>query len=606
MRASRAGSGGQVVSIGGASGFWGESAAGIPALVERGNLDFLVFDYLAEITMSLLARARASDESMGYAPDFISHALEPNLEALQKNGIRVLSNAGGMNPRACADRIRTLLDEAGLGWKVGVVEGDDLCDRADHFVGAEEMFSGAAFPEIWRIASINAYLGAFPIAAALDAGADIVICGRVVDSALTLGACIHHFGWSADALDKLACGSLAGHLLECSTQATGGNFTDWEKIADDLGNIGHPIVDMQADGSFSLRKTPGSGGLVSRATVGEQLLYEIEDPQAYVLPDVTCDFSDVVIEEDGDNQVRVHGAKGTAPPENYKICATYNDGFRGGNLLIFCGIGAAGKARRYAQSVVDRSNRILAIAGQPALHDAQIEVIGDESHFGKGARTAATREVAVKVAARHEDSAGINVLLREMVGGALAAPPGLTMFSAGGRPKPSPVIRLFSFLLPKTDVHAVVRVDDQDVDIPANASTADDSHILDRPEVPSVPDSPGALMDVPLVRVAWARSGDKGNRANIGVMARHPDLLPWIGQSMTEERVADAFEHFLEGRVERFYLPGLHALNFVLHDVLGGGGIASLRNDPQGKTYGQILLAQDVQVPAELMESLGL
>ena len=604
MRAKRTTKSRELLSIGGASGFWGESAAGIPALVEHGELDFLVFDYLAEITMSILARARAADEAKGYAADFITQALVPNLAGIAQRRIRVVSNAGGVNPRACARQIMAVLDEAGLDLKVGVVEGDDLLHRADRFVGAAEIFSGAPFPDLYRIASVNAYLGAFPIAAALDAGADIVVTGRVVDSALTLGACIHHFGWSASDVDRLACGSLAGHLLECSTQATGGNFTDWEEIAADLGNIGHPIVDVAADGSFTLRKTPDSGGKVSRATVGEQLLYEIEDPRRYVLPDVICDFSGVEIEENGKEQVRVTGARGHAATEHMKICATYSDGFRGGSILIFCGIDAVSKANRYAESVVARTNQILAEAGRPPLNDPQFEIIGNESHYGAAATQANPREIAIKIAARHEDSTGIAVLLRELVGGALAAPPGLTMFSAGGRPRPSPVIRLFSFLLPRKEVRASVLVDDEDIGY-IDASPAPPHAVEPRQLSPSVVSSDGVQLEsVPLIRVAWARSGDKGNRANIGVMARRQDLLPWIWRSLTCDRVAKAFEHFLEGPVDRYYLPGIHAMNLVLHDVLGGGGVASLRNDPQGKTYGQILLAQDVDVPTELLESL--
>ncbi|MEL6794908.1 MAG: acyclic terpene utilization AtuA family protein, partial [Pseudomonadota bacterium] len=231
--------------IGGASGYWGEAPHATAQLLAHPGLNVLVYDYLAEITMSLLARARSKDPAMGYAPDFVSAAMAPNLETIAGQGVKVVSNAGGLNPATCADALRAEIAKQGLSLKVGVVTGDDLSPRAKDFANAEEMFSGEAFPTGKLVASVNAYLGAFPVAAALDAGADIVVTGRIVDSAATLGACIHHFGWGAGDLDRLAGGSLAGHILECGPQATGGNFTDWEE-AGDIADIGYPIAEVGA------------------------------------------------------------------------------------------------------------------------------------------------------------------------------------------------------------------------------------------------------------------------------------------------------------------------------------------------------------------------
>lgn len=592
-----------IVRIGGAAGFWGETALGTPQLLGAG-VDYLVYDYLAEITMSILARARAADPDAGYATDFVTAVVAPNLEEIARRGVKLISNAGGVNPDACAAAIRRLVAEAGLDLRVAVVRGDDLSDRVGVLAGAgiREMYSGAPFPETERIASVNAYLGAFPIAAALDAGADIVVTGRVVDSAVTLGACIHEFGWSGDDLDAMAGASVAGHILECSTQATGGNFTDWECVAEDIADIGYPVAEIAPDGSFVCTKPADTGGLVSVGTVAEQMLYEIGDPQGYVLPDLVCDFSGVRLEQLGADRVRVSGARGYPPTDSYKVSATYADGFRGGQLLFFYGDAADRKARAYARAALRRSRRRLQADGLADFTDTLVEVFGDESHYGAARRADGSREVTLKLAARHADARGIGVLLKETIGAALAAPPGLTLFSGGGRPKPSPVVRLYSFLWPKSDVAVTVEMDGTTSAVPAAAGAAFDPAAVRRPSPPVPRERDADRLEVPLVRLAWGRSGDKGDKANIGIIARRPEYLPWIWAAIDEEAVAERFGHFLAGSVERFLLPGSHAINFVLHDVLGGGGIASLRNDPQGKGYAQVLLDHPVAVPATLVE----
>jgi len=597
----------QAIRIGGASGFWGDAALATPQLLAGGGLDYLVYDYLAEITMSILARARASDPGRGYATDFVSAAMAPNLERIAADGVRVVSNAGGVNPGACAEALRREIAARGLGLRVAVVRGDDLTGRAASFASAREMFSGTPFPDPARLASVNAYLGAFPIAAALAAGADIVITGRCVDSAVTLGACIHAFDWARDDLDRLAQGSLAGHILECGTQATGGNFTDWERIADTLYDAGYPIAEVAEDGSFRVTKAPGSGGLVSVGTVGEQMLYEIGDPAAYLLPDVICDFSGVTLEEESDDVVRVAGARGRGVPEHYKACATWADGFRAGQIWTLYGRDAAARARHLAAGIFERSARRLEDLDLLPFMETSAEVIGSETHFGAAARASSPREVDLKVAARHASAQGIGVFLKEMVGLALTAPPGLTGF-AGARPKPTPVVRLFSFLVERGAVDVSVEVDGTRIPY-EEPPVAREAAPAARTAVPAaVPDDD--CVEVPLERLAFGRSGDKGDKANIGILARHPDFLPWIAATLTEEHVARCFAHFLAstapGSVERFYLPGVHALNFLLHAALGGGGVASLRADPQGKGYAQRLLVEPVAVPRGLARQHGI
>ncbi|MEM7803670.1 MAG: acyclic terpene utilization AtuA family protein [Pseudomonadota bacterium] len=589
------------ISVGGASGFWGESAMSTAQLLGDAELDYLVYDYLAEITMSILARARAGDPAMGYATDFVTAVLAPNIEAIAAKGVRVLSNAGGVNPEACANAVRALITERGLDLKVAVVTGDDLTARAAEFAeaGVTEMFSGAAFPPVERLASINAYLGAFPIAEALADGADIVITGRVVDSAVTLAACIHAFGWSAEDYDCLAAGSVAGHILECGPQATGGNFTDWEQVADSLHNIGYPIADIDASGDMVIRKPADTGGMVSVGTVAEQLLYEVGDAQAYLLPDVVCDFGALQLEQDGDDRVRVTGARGHAPTVSYKVSATYADGWRGGQTLVFYGRDADRKARAFANAALKRAQSRLDETGLPQYTDTLIELVGDESHYGSRRELAGSREVSLKVAARHPTKAGIEILLRETIGAALAGPPGLTGF-AGTRPRPSPVVRLFSFLLDKQSVAVTVDTGNAQRQYTPGGANGFDHDSIARPAPPELHIDGGPMLLVPLVELAWGRSGDKGDKANIGIIARKAEYLPYIWATLSEAVVGERFEHFTNQPVDRYYLPGMHAINFVLHDVLGGGGIASLRNDPQGKGYAQLLLDVSVRVPERM------
>jgi hypothetical protein len=598
----------KVLRVGGASGFWGDAARATPQLLDSAGLDYIVYDYLAEITMSIMARARSQDESKGYAPDFVSAAMKPNLAKIAGRGIKVISNAGGVNPQACAAALRSVIAEQGLDLTVACVVGDDLMAGAEQLqaAGITEMFSGESFPATDKLQSINAYLGAFPIARALDLGADIVVTGRCVDSAVTLGACIHAFGWGRDDLDRLAMGSLAGHILECGPQATGGNFTDWEQVPG-MANIGYPIAEISSDGSFICTKPEGTGGLVTVGTVSEQMLYEIGDPQAYILPDVVCDFSTATIEQLGANRVRVAGATGRPAPDTYKVSATYADQFRGGTYMTFYGIDADRKAAAFAAAVFEASRNVFKAFALPDFSETSIELIGAESQYGKFARVKGSREVAMKIAAKHPDAMGIGILLKEAVGLGLATPPGLSGF-AGGRPKPSPVVRLFSFVIPKDRVTVRILLDtDERVcdEVHGEALVVAD---IARPAGP-VAAAVDTMVEVPLVALAWGRSGDKGNKANIGIVARRPEYLPFIYQALTEAAVTERFAHFLAdtgaGKVERFLLPGSNAVNFLLHDVLGGGGVASIRNDPQAKGYSQLLLECPIPVPTALAETLA-
>ncbi|NMG40827.1 acyclic terpene utilization AtuA family protein [Chelativorans sp. ZYF759] len=584
----------RTVRIGGAAAAWGDTIHGARQLVEKGNVDYLVGDYLAEVTMALLARARAKSPEAGFIPDWLV-SVKPVLQPIRERGIRLVTNSGGMNPHAARDAFLAAAGEQDLDFKVAVVLGDDLMPDMEALRRAAplEMFSGAALPA--RFASLNAYLGAGAIARALDEGADVVITGRVVDSAMALGPLMHEFGWRADDYDRLAAGSLAGHVIECGAQATGGLFTDWEAVADGWPDMGFPIVECVEDGSFTVTKPAGTGGLVSIGTVAEQIVYEIGDPQSYHLPDVICDFSEVHLEQDGPDRVRVSGAKGRAPGPDFKVCGTHLDGYRIMTTYMIAGWQAGAKGRRSAEALVERTARMLAGQGMAPYDEISIEVIGAEDTYGAAARVKEAREVVVKLGLRHRQAEALDVFAREFAHPGVAMAQGLTGV-LHGRPKPAPVLRVHSFLWPKSQVQVVVEMDGVPravVAVPIDGR----SQPPPPPVAPPAIDLEGPTVSLPLRTLAWGRSGDKGNHANIGIIAREPEYYALLVQQVTAERIADFFAHYLEGEVRRFLLPGFHALNFLLHDVLGGGGTASLRYDPQAKTYAQMVLDLPVDVP---------
>lgn len=589
----------KTVRIGGASGFWGDSSLGAPQLVNHGNIDYLVFDYLAELTMSLLAGARQKNPEAGYATDFVTVAMRSVLKEVVAKGIRVVSNAGGVNPKGCAAALEALATEMGLSLRVAVVEGDDVTARLADFraQGAVEMATGEGIPQ--RVASANAYLGAMPIAWALDQGAQVVITGRCVDSAVTLGALIHEFGWSAQDYDRLAGASLAGHIIECGCQGVGGLHTDWETVPD-WAHMGYPIVECAQDGSFVVTKPEGTGGLVTPATVSEQLLYEIGDPASYLLPDVICDFRFVQMTQEGPARVKVSGALGRPPTGSYKVCATVMDGFRVTAQLSIVGIDAVRKAQRTALALLERGRMLLAHMGLPEFKATQIDVLGAESCYGPHSTVATVREVVLRIAVTHSERKALEAFSREFAAPATSWSPGTTG-SGGGRPSVSPVLRLFSFLIDKQQVTARVTLGESSVEIPATEPTTQHSQTpLATPEPFS--DPAGPTCEVPLIRIAYGRSGDKGNTSNIGLIARSPALLPTLREQVTEGKVADYLRHLVAGPVRRYELPGINALNLVCEQALGGGGMASLRNDPLGKAMAQILLSMPVRVPTALLQ----
>jgi hypothetical protein len=594
----------KVVKIGAATAFFNDSRMGIAQLLEKADaLDYIIFDFLAESVMGGLGRGIATGTGPGFATDFVDGYILPHLHVILEKRIRIVANAGGLNPSACAEALRRGAEAAGLRLRVGVVEGDNLTAQQSSVIGADtiDMFDGssvrAKLEGADRVNSLVAYTGAFPIAAALAAGADIVITGRAVDSALALGALIHEFGWGPDDFDQLAAGTLAGHLLECSAQVTGGTFTDWRDVPDWAG-IGMPIGECRADGGLVITKPDGTGGLVSVGTVSEQLLYEVSDPQRYYVADVICDFTNIRLTQLGPDRVEVSGARGLGRTATYKASLTYDQGWRAMAVVPIIGLEAGAKARRFGEEIFARAGDMLRQSQLPPFTRTRCDVIGGEA---PGPTTALCRIVA-----DHPDQAGAQLLVREQGSGISHMSVGTTL---GLGASVRPVQRIAGFLIPKASVSPIVTLDGQAVPFSevtdAQAAAGD----------VAVPASPPAPLDadpsqtVPLIRLAWARSGDKGNLFNVAVIARDPDYLPYIAAALTPVRVGEHYGRVLDQghplAVDCFSVPGLSALNFVVMNAMEGGVLASTWIDPVAKGMAQLLLDYPIPVSARLRQALA-
>jgi len=590
---------GTTVKIGGASGFWGDSSIGAPQLAGVPGIRYIVFDYLAELTMSILAAARGKNPELGYTTDFVEITARQILKDCVQRGIKLIANAGGVNPAACARALEKLAAELGVNARIAVVDGDDVMPLLPSLRerGVRDFYSGAPLPA--RVTSANAYFGALPIARALALGADIVVTGRVVDSAVTLGALVHEFGWRADDCDRLAAGSLAGHLIECGCQATGGLFTDWREVPD-WANLGYPVLECAADGSFVVTKPADTGGIVTPPAVAEQMLYEIGDPANYVLPDVVCDFTQVRMQADGAQRVRVSGARGRPPTDTYKVSATYADGYRSTGTLVITGFEAAAKARRSGEAILERTRAIFRRLGLADYSATDLTVLGTESAYGPHAQPHDLHEAVMRLAVAHPQKPALEIFAREIAPAGTSWSPGTTGSLNAGRPNVAPQIKQFAFLLPKAEANARVTVGGttERVDVPAGSATALPAGGDFQDAGPAVP---ADAVTVPLMRIAHGRSGDKGDSSNVGIIARKAEYLPWIASQITADAVAAYLAHLVKGKVRRYALPGIGALNFVLEEALGGGGMASLRGDPLGKGMAQIVLSMPVRVPKSLL-----
>ncbi len=450
----------KTVRIGSGQGFWGDSLDAPVHLVEGGPLDYLMMDYLAEVTMSIMQKQRSRDPSMGYARDLVP-LMERILPTAQKRGIKVVTNGGGVNPRACAEavvaRARALdLDRA---VKVGIVSGDDIMERLDDLLrrghGLVNMDTGEPLETVLdSVQSANAYLGAEPIVNALGQGADVIITGRVTDTGLTLGPLIHEFGWAADDWDRLSAGTIAGHIIECGAQCSGGNcLVDWERIPN-LADPGYPVIEAKRDGTFTVTKHSGTGGRVSVATVTEQLVYEMGDPVNYITPDVVADFTTIQLRQAGKNRVAVSGIRGHPATDMLKVSISYQYGYKAVGTLVYAWPDALKKAQRADQILRDRLDR-LGLEFEEVL----TEFVGVNATHGRlaGAPDPDIAEVQLRIGVRAREKQPVTRFTREIAPLILNGPPSVTGF-AGGRPKVEEIVAYWPALISKSEIHPQVEI----------------------------------------------------------------------------------------------------------------------------------------------------
>lgn len=565
------------VRIGNCSGFYGDRFSAMREMLDGGELDYLTGDYLAELTMLILGRDRLKDPNLGYAKTFLRQAEDCLGLALDK-GVRIVTNAGGLNPAGLASALRELARRIGVDAAIAHVEGDDLLGRVD-----ELGFTADPAP-----LTANAYLGAWGIARCLEAGADVVVTGRVTDASVIVGPAAAHFGWARDDFDALAGAVVAGHVIECGTQATGGNYAFFTEIAD-LDRPGFPIAEIAADGSSTITKHPGTGGAVTVGTVTAQLLYEVTGGR-YAGPDVTARLDTARLAQDGPDRVRITGVRGEAPPPTLKVCLNTLAGFRNEAVFVLTGLDIEAKAELTRRQVE---------ANLP-VRPAELDwTLARTDHPDADTEEAASALLRCTVRDRDPNLAG-RAFSSVAVEFALAGYPGFSLTAPPGNGRPYGVYTaayVDAALVPHTAVlpdGTAAAIDPVTPTRPLDA--------LPEPDLPQ-PLPPGPVRRVPLGAIAGARSGDKGGDANIGVWVRTDDQWRWLVHTLTVDAVKELLPETRPLTVTRHVLPHLRAVNFVVEGILGRGVASGARFDPQAKGLGEWLRARHLDIPDTLLEA---
>ncbi|MEU3506555.1 acyclic terpene utilization AtuA family protein [Streptomyces longwoodensis] len=553
--------------IGNFSGFYGDRFDALREMLTGGELDVLTGDYLAELTMLILGRDRLKDPGAGYARTFLRQ-LEECLGTVHDKRVKIVTNAGGLNPAGLAARVRELSERLGVPLRVAHVEGDDLT---------------AAHP---GSLAAHAYLGGFGIAACLRAGADVVVTGRVTDAALVTGPAAAHFGWPADAYDRLAGAVVAGHVLECGTQATGGNYAFFTEGPGDVGRPGFPLAELHEDGTAVITKHPGTGGFVDVGTVTAQLLYETAGAR-YAGPDVTARLDTVRLRQDGPDRVRIEGVRGEAPPPTLKVGRNRLGGFRNEVVFVLTGLDVEAKAALVRRQLAPALGKVA---------DARWELVRTDR---PDAATEETASALLRLVVRDADQQAVGrALSGAAVELALASYPGFHVLAPPGKGAPYGVFE--DACVPQDAVeHVAVLPDGRRVSV---APAPDSAALEDVPEPPPPgPPPDGPTRRAPLGLVAGARSGDKGGNANVGVWARSDAAWSWLAHALTVDRFRALLPETAPLPVTRHVLPRLRALNFVVEGVLGEGVAAQARFDPQAKALGEWLRSRHLDIPEALL-----
>jgi hypothetical protein len=562
----------QAIRIGNASGFYGDRFSAVREMLTGGRLDVLTGDYLAELTMLILGRDRLKDPNRGYAKTFLRQ-MEENLALAKERGVKIVANAGGLNPAGLAEALRELAGKLGVDVKIAHVEGDDLVQRADEL-------------GLGRPLTANAYLGAWGIVECLEAGADVVVTGRVTDASLIVGPAAAHFGWRRDNYHSLAGAVVAGHVIECGAQATGGNYAFFTEH--DLGVPGFPVAEIAADGSSVITKHDGTGGMVTVGTVTAQLLYEIAGPR-YAGPDVTARFDTMTLTQEGRDRVRIAGARGEAPPPELKVCLNTVGGFRNETTFVLTGLDIEEKAALVREQLAESLKNHPPAEMRWTLARTDHED-ADTEQRASALLHCAVRDADAKVAGRAFSGAAIELALASYPGFHVTAPP--TDASPYG-------VYQASFVDAKEVPHVAVLPDGSRVEVPPADETRKlsdvDEHTLPEPLVP------GPTRRVPFGTVFGARSGDKGGSANLGVWARTAEGWQWLAHELTVDEFRRLLPETADLPVRRHLLPNLFAVNFVVDGLLGEGVASQARFDPQAKAFGEWLRGRYVDLPEVLL-----
>ena len=581
-----------VLRIANCSGFYGDRLSAAKEMLAGGPIDVLTGDYLAELTMMILFKDRMRNPEVGFARTFLRQ-MEEVLGTCIDRGIKVVANAGGLNPAGLAAELEKLAARLGIRASIAYVDGDDLLPKLPALLqqGVElrHLDKGTPLSALQaQVVTANAYLGAWGIVEALRRGADVVICPRVTDAALTLGPAAWRFDWGRDDWDRLAAGIVAGHIIECGAQCTGGNYSFFEEVPG-IDRIGFPIAEMYRDGTFVVTKHPGSGGLVSVGTVTAQLLYEIQGLR-YLNPDATARFDSIRLEQAGANRVRVFGVKGEPPPPTTKVCINYLGGYKNAMTFVLTGLDIAAKAQLAEETLW------ALVGGRERFAETSVRLIrSDRVDPGSNEDACAYLQVMVK----DPDAARVGrAFSNKAVEMALASYPGFFVTSPPGDAVPYGVY--WPALVPSHLVeHSVVLAGERTAVPPVLPPSTGYEATVPGLETPAVPSGPTER--VPLGTICGARSGDKGGNANVGVWAKHAPAYAWLEHYLTVDRFRKLIPEAAELTVERYPLPNLLSVNFVVNGLLGDGVAASTRSDPQAKSLGEYLRAKLVDVPRALL-----
>jgi hypothetical protein len=592
------------IRIGNSSGFWGDDPTALYRQVTGGRLDYITSDYLAEVSMSILQKQQDKNADLGYVEDFIEHFVD-SAEIISNNKIKLITNAGGNNPLACGRRILRELQILGIEMTVAVIEGDRVMHLLPHLYREHELFrnfeTGESFQSTYPlIKSANAYVGLLPIVEALKNKAQIIIAGRVTDSAIAMAPMVYEFDWKLNDWDKLGAGMIAAHTIECGTQCTGGNFTDWHLI-ENWDNLGFPFVEIFSDGTFYVTKHEFTGGLVSVNTVKEQLLYEISDPKRYFSPDVIADLTNLKVEEIKENVVRVSGGKGRPPTRKLKVSMSFHAGFQSRGSIIISGPNVLSKAKKFEEIFWSK----LKID----FEKKNTEYVGyNACHFGL-VTNEKSNEILLQFYAFDKDRNKLEQFSKLLSSLILSGPPGVAVTS--GRPKIQQIMAYWPTYIDKGLVKVSINLlnvfGEKVSDLPvALITNYEENEPLEtehqEASIGKFYNRRSSSISCKIQDLCISRSGDKGDCVNIGLIARNKNVYQYLKEILTPEVIKEWFILHCTGKVKRYELENLNAFNFFLEKTLDGGGTRSMRIDAQGKTFASALLNQTINVPKELLD----